>query len=96
VVVGGEHGPTPTTELYDPSNATWSLSGNMIVPRSAHRTVLLPSGNILVVAGFNGAPPSLEPLSPDFDHHSLTEAGNRHSAGRSDTYADADCNADAN
>ena len=72
-VVGGEHGPTPTTELYDSSNATWTLSGNLVQARTAHRTVLLPNGNILAVAG-QGNPTFQAPLAPAFDNQALKSA----------------------
>jgi len=35
--------------------------------------VLLAGGELLVVAGYNGAPPLESPDEPEFDHHSLNE-----------------------
>ena len=46
-------GITDTVELYDPATESWSLSGNMSMPRAWHTAVRLPSG-VLVVGGYNG------------------------------------------
>ena len=56
VVAGGENPtqftPLTTSEVYDPSTATWSLtSGQLNEPRSGQAAVELPDGNALVVGG---------------------------------------------
>ena len=56
LVAGGENpnefNPLTTSEEYDPSSATWSLSnGQMSVPREGQAAVELPDGNALVVGG---------------------------------------------
>jgi N-acetylneuraminic acid mutarotase len=38
-------------EIYDPSDGTWSLTGNMMEKREGHRAVLLQDGSVLVVGG---------------------------------------------
>ncbi len=42
---------TNSTEIYDPSADSWTLTGALNTPRFAHRAVLLPSGQILAVGG---------------------------------------------
>ena len=56
LLAGGENpnefNPLTTSEEYDPSSATWSLSnGQMSVPREGQAAVELPDGNALVVGG---------------------------------------------
>jgi hypothetical protein len=56
LVAGGEDprefSPLTTSEEYDPSTATWSLSsGQMSVPRDGQAAVELPNGNALVAGG---------------------------------------------
>ena len=56
LVAGGEDpnefSPLTTSEVYDPSTATWSLSsGQMSVPRDDQAAVELPNGNALVAGG---------------------------------------------
>ncbi|MDC0712653.1 kelch repeat-containing protein [Stigmatella sp. ncwal1] len=45
---GGGEGPQPPA-------STWSLTGGMTTPRYYHQAVLLPSGKVLVTAGYNTA-----------------------------------------
>lgn len=47
---------TATAEVYDPSTGTWSLVGNMTVPRLAPELGLLADGRVLVAGGSGGAP----------------------------------------
>ena len=53
LVAGGGSGSTgfATTELFDSSSGTWSVSGSMTVARSGHSASLLPSGKVLVAGG---------------------------------------------
>ena len=56
LLAGGENpnefNPLTTSEVYDPSTATWSLSnGQMSVPREGQAAIELPDGNALVVGG---------------------------------------------
>jgi hypothetical protein len=55
VVVGGlGPGVLASAELYDTATGTWSATGALATPRQAHKSVLLPSGEVLVTAGFSG------------------------------------------
>ncbi|MEY2540112.1 MAG: trimeric autotransporter adhesin [Verrucomicrobiota bacterium] len=40
-----------STELYDPANGTWTVTGNLNNGRSGHTANLLPNGKVLLVAG---------------------------------------------
>ncbi len=78
-MTGGEGGPTPTTELYNPSTGTWSYAGNLIGARSAHRGTLLLDGTVLISAGYNEQNRGSVGDSPDVDHRALStsEIGGR-------------------
>lgn len=60
LAAGGNHNSfdAPTivaqsgTELYDPAAGTWTASGSLNAARSTHVATLLPSGQVLVAAGF--------------------------------------------
>ncbi len=48
----GEDFPT-SVEVYDPTTGNWSATGSLNEARSQHTTTLLPSGKVLVAAGYN-------------------------------------------
>jgi DNA-binding CsgD family transcriptional regulator len=50
VSTGGLH-PLRSTERYDPSNESWSATGNMATSRISHTATLLPDGRVLVTGG---------------------------------------------
>lgn len=58
LVAGGLNGynfdlPTADAELFDPGTNTWTQTGSLSVERAYQSAVLLPSGQVLVAAGFN-------------------------------------------
>jgi Kelch motif/Galactose oxidase, central domain len=55
-----------TAEIFDPSSATWRLTGNMNQPRAQHAAVALGDGRVLVAGGYDFGPPltSAEIFSP--------------------------------
>jgi N-acetylneuraminic acid mutarotase len=66
VLVAGGFGGTPNTlqnigavlasaELYDPVANTCTAVASLTTPRQSHSSVLLASGNVLVVGGYNNA-----------------------------------------
>lgn len=55
--------PTATSELYDPSTASFVSTGNMVNPHFGAQAILLANGKLLVVGG-GGANPSAEIYDP--------------------------------
>jgi WD40 repeat protein len=54
IVRGCENQLTPTAELYDPKQHTFTLTGNLAVARVGHRAILLDSGEVLILGGWAG------------------------------------------
>ncbi len=46
-----DHTPTASTFLFDPAIGTWQAVGNLVVARSGHGMVMLPSGKVLIAGG---------------------------------------------
>lgn len=44
-----------TAEIYDPATGTWTPTGSLTIARHTTSSVLLPSGEVLVPAGFTSA-----------------------------------------
>ena len=42
-----------SVEIYDPTSGTFVAAADMNTPRDEHASVLLPSGQVLVVGGTN-------------------------------------------
>ncbi|HZJ47317.1 MAG TPA: kelch repeat-containing protein [Pyrinomonadaceae bacterium] len=57
LIAGGESGSGALneTEIYDPTSATFSVSGNMSTARVDHSATLLADGRVLIAGGRNGA-----------------------------------------
>jgi hypothetical protein len=57
LVAGGAGGWNPNTplladsEIYDPSNGTWTVTGDLATPRDQHTASLLQNGEVLVAGG---------------------------------------------
>jgi hypothetical protein len=51
---GGGGAATASSELYDPSAGTFTLTGSMESERADHSGTLLASGEVLIVGGWNG------------------------------------------
>jgi len=55
---------SPSAEIYDPSNGTFSPTGDMGIPRYRHRATLLPAGMVLITGGATAAAISAELYDP--------------------------------
>ena len=53
-VSGATNTPVSSAELYDPTTNGWSSAGSLATARYHHTATLLPSGKVLVAAGYNG------------------------------------------
>lgn len=63
LVQGGSRRSLDTAEVFDPENGEWAPAGTMSCPRSEHAAVLLPGGDVLIVAGdaaFPGQAPAAQ------------------------------------
>jgi N-acetylneuraminic acid mutarotase len=69
-----------TAEIFDPSSATWRLTGNMNQPRAQHAAVALADGRVLVAGGYDFGPPlaSAEIFSPKSQAASPPDAMSMH------------------
>jgi len=69
-----------TAEIFDPSSATWRLTGNMNQPRTQHAAVALADGRVLVAGGYDFGPPlaSTEIFSPKSPAASPPDAMSMH------------------
>ena len=59
LIVGGVASTWPptflgTSELYDPSTGTFSVTGNLTAGRVYHTATLMPNGKVLITGGWNG------------------------------------------
>jgi hypothetical protein len=45
-----------SAELYDPANGTWTAAGTLTTAREGQMATLLPSGQVLIAAGFHYSP----------------------------------------
>src|SRR5688572_18680152 len=56
LIAGGDNdsGALNQTELYDPTSATFSATGNMGAARADHSATLLADGRVLIAGGRNG------------------------------------------
>ena len=68
LIAGGSdnNGNFVTSEVYDPSSGTFSLTGAMVTPRDNHTATLLQSGEVLIAGGdiATGALTSAELYNP--------------------------------
>ena len=55
LIVGGKerpYGSVPSTEIFDPTNNSWSSAGNTLKPRGeGHTAILLNNGQVLITGG---------------------------------------------
>jgi hypothetical protein len=59
LVAGGSSDSDPyVTELYNPTNGSWSVTGSMSGDHITHSATLLPNGKVLVAGGSVGFGPS--------------------------------------
>lgn len=90
LIMGGSNGVCPkcslaAAELYDPSTRSFSLTGSMSAERAGARSVLLPSGDVLVAGGNQGSAPDT-PATAELYHSrtgSFSRAGAMHISDRS-------------
>jgi hypothetical protein len=79
LVAGGEGGDSPSNawlasaELYNPSTATWKITGSLNTSRFGQTTTLLDSGEVLIAGGnHSGSIASCELYNPSSGTFSVT------------------------
>src|SRR5438094_6652475 len=50
---GLSNGALPTSELYDPTTGTWTVTGSLNTARESHTAALLSNGMVLVAGGYD-------------------------------------------
>jgi len=82
LIAGGtdNNGNFVTSELFDPSTGTFSLTGNMVTPRANHTATLLQNGEVLIAGGdvTSGALTSAEVYNPSAG--TFTATGSMHTS----------------
>ncbi len=52
-ISGWPDAATDVTEIYDPNDGEWTAGPSLPAARAEHEAIALPSGNVLVVCGYN-------------------------------------------
>ena len=90
LIAGGENssGPLNECEIYDPSSATFSVSGNMGAARADHSATLLADGRVLILGGrdASGALNTTEIFDPTTGAFASGPAMSVARAGHSDAF----------
>jgi hypothetical protein len=72
VLISGGCNGSPSAEIFDPVQLTFSPTGEMVAPRALHRAVALTDGRVLIIGGVTSErstsmpdPASLKDKSPE-------------------------------